>query len=344
MAVPTFNLIKLDKCLTEHKNVATLGILPVCEGIMTAKFKKLRFSVLILALVNHASAIPIAKPVGDTWYLNAKFSCSDPLGLEAAYSSNAFNFHSLPVKVTNVTQQMGYLDLGFGNFNDLVAKGAVGGTVESTQLTKSQAASLRSILLNKSEHDVVPFIGQTLVSVIISFTLKAGTGLVAGTFFNYLFGELQTQSIPPRVLAEVVAEGGSVTSVLTGFRDKDQHPYAVHAFEYSVVIGSESRHYVTTACIYPVNATITQIKTLATSNNKIFKLQPNGTWRKWDITDSKFEDDPLIETNRDADFIYFTLNDPRDITNTQRISLKGGPWQVLQGGQWLTLCSKTQPL
>lgn len=265
------------------------------------------------------------------------------MGLGPAYIEG-FGFKAnLPLKVTIVSQQVGYLDLGYGQFNALLARGAQGGVLESAQLTKNQAQSLRSILVNKSETEAVPFVGQTLVAIVIGYSLKASTGLVAGGFFSYLFSALQAESIKARVLAEVIAEGGVINRVITAFKDKDQHEYALNAFEYQVKVGSEQRHYITTACVYPVKAVITQITTLATMNNKIFKLQDNATWRKWDITDSKFEDDPLIETKRDADFIYFTLNDARDITNTQRISLHGGPWQVFQNGTWLTLCSKTEP-
>jgi hypothetical protein len=287
---------------------------------------------------------PITVAVADEWYLSASFSCADPLGLGPAYSPGFGFINQIPLKITNVNQEKGYLDLGYGNFAKLLEKSPTGGIIESKQLTNSKAVSLRSILLQRSQNDVVPFVGQTLISVILAYTLKTNAGLVAGTFFSYVFGEQQAKSIQPRVLAEVVAEGGTLDSVLIGFKDKDQHPYAIHAFEYTVKVGAENRHYITTACIYPVRATVTQMKTLAAANNKIFKLQQDGKWRKWDITDAKFEDDPLTETGRDADFIYFTLNNPRDISNIQRISLRGGPWQVKQNGTWLTLCSKTEPL
>jgi hypothetical protein len=295
--------------------------------------------VMLLCCPNGFSRSQAPQP----WYLTAHFSCSDPMDLGPAFAQGYGFRANLPLKVILVNQQVGYLDLGYGQFNSLLAKGTQGGVLESTQLTKDQAKSLRTILLNKSETVAVPFVGQSLVAVVLAYSLKASTGLAAGGFFSYVFSALQAESIKARVLAEVIAEGGIINRVMTAFKDKDQHEYALNAFEYQVNVGSEQRHYITTACVYPVKATITQITTLSTMNNKIFKLQENGTWRKWDITDSRFEDDPLIETGRDADFIYFTLNDPHDITNTQRISLHGGPWQILQNGAWLSLCSKTDP-
>jgi hypothetical protein len=183
----------------------------------------------------------------------------------------------------------------------------------------------------------------TAISIATEFKdMIPGAKYVPGSVLGWLLSNGGQQEKLEK-LVNTITVGGQ-TGHLLGFRspgDKFQPLMLAMSF-YQVQIGAEPkpRRWLFSACLLPVELVISEAETKdpgPNANNKRIIKQADGTFRRWDITDSKYDNITLLYTEQDEVWAYFI--DSTDGTSIWRIHLYGGPMEkrTAPSTTWSTL-------
>jgi hypothetical protein len=305
------------------------------------RFLQMRHGLLaVLAILALQGAIP-ATAAESSWYEQTQFACSDPLDLVATLSGSTWFSRGVRLKAPAVTQGLVYVEMSKEEFDRISAADHRTEVVESVPLTQAKAASFRQILANRAENASVPGLTQVAFTGLPSYFLSWTGGLILDAVFSRLFADLDQISVNARVLRELTAPGGNLSSlVTTGTRDGGE--YMMRSYLYTVRVGEEERRYLLSSCVYAAKLLYKQIETRSPLNNKRLTLVGENHWRVFDIQDARFEGDPWTEFLRDKEYLYLESRSPSGLVRRWRVSLRGGKWQAQRDdGNWGTLYAET---
>jgi hypothetical protein len=216
---------------------------------------------------------------------------------------------------------------------DLRAVTAADGTLilDSRVLDANSSPRFRELLLRQERE--VPWLATAFADLLTGYVTHAATKLAAEGLFEWLVEKQRRPSISVKDAAFLVAQGGTLQTVLAVYQSPDKRRRAVYTTMYTVQVGSETRTVMLYSCRYAVETKVAQFQTLGTSNNKI--VRPDGArWRVLDVDTNKYDRAILVYEDQDEEYFYFGLEGELE---KRRISFKGGPWQLLDKGEWKTL-------
>lgn len=268
-----------------------------------------------------------------SWYTNASFHCDDPFSLQHTYMDAGWYTRYLDLTFTSVSTEKGYVQISKSDY-DAIGSSSQGSLLEQHLLTKSNVIVLRTKLKGIAQDKVVP--------AAISLTGALATYLGLGNFFTKsllhdLASKAAVQQVNAAILSEVTAPGGNLNRALTTAKADNGNEYLIHTFEYEVVIGSETRHYITVSCTYPLKLLFHEFRTVNPINNKIVRKGNGATWVVIDASTNR-EEEIWKELDRDNDYLYFT----GPLSSLYRVSLRGGPVQKKFTNTWYNLYPKTK--
>lgn len=216
-----------------------------------------------------------------------------------------------------------------------------GAVFQRTALTTGQIASLRAELASLQTGPKAASVALSVVDKISDFS--GVLGLAAGALFSFLTNQADAKIVSVDNLLSFVTIGGQ-SGIQMAFKAGPVgfKPLVMLNTAYEVQVGDEPkpRRWLFSACLLPVEVVLSEVETKdpgPNANNKKLIKQADGSWKMWDITDSKYNNALLLYTEQDETFAYFA--DGQDSTRTYRVGLYGGPMQLRSGGtsSWATL-------
>jgi hypothetical protein len=284
--------------------------------------------------------LTLSMPV--SWYEEIDQISSDPFNQVAGFVASGWFGPSLSLQIVSGTKA--YAKMPYSEYTNILAASATGGlVVDTVPLTAEKATTFRNTLSIAVEAAEVPLLLETAIGVLSSFLITApAAGASAGSFFTYIFGQTQAIGVNARLLRHVVANGGKINRILSGYQmagfEKER---IVHTFEYQVSVGSENRSYVVCSFTYPVKFIFSELRT-GSPNQKVLTPHTAQKWRRFDVDSNTFDMPDFVETHRDDNFIYLVEDEPQG--SAYRVSYRGGPFQRKNAaGNWKTLYAGVTP-
>jgi hypothetical protein len=214
----------------------------------------------------------------------------------------------------------------------------------SRQLSSSELKSLRSDL---DSLRTSPEAAKILLSAAGKINnLTGALKLASGSLINWLKGNAEAELKNIDRFYDFVTEGGAFASIIS-FKAPvtGEKPLMLELRGYEVQVGAEAnpRRWLSSACLLPVEVTLSKIETKATganANNKRLDPQGDGTWRMWDITDQRYSAAIFTYVGQDGEYSYFKVPPDKEY----RAHMYGGPLQSKTAGEtaWGTLYQITE--
>ncbi|SDD55068.1 hypothetical protein SAMN05216345_1112 [Cupriavidus sp. YR651] len=239
-------------------------------------------------------------------------------------------------KTNNVGGQ--YLVAPKSSLNTIIAANA--DQVKNVHLlTNVELAALRS---NLDSLRAAPQALSIVLDVLGKINnLKGALKISSGGLMNWLKGNAAGELKNIDRVYDFVTEGGAYVSIIS-FKAPapGEKPLMLELRGYEVQVGTEPnpRRWLSSACLLPIEVTLSRIETKAAganANNKRLDRQADGTWRMFDITDQKYSSSVFNYIGQDGEYAYFKVAPDKEY----RAHMYGGPLQSRSSGAptWNTL-------
>lgn len=289
--------------------------------------------VYTFALLGSVMLTIVTDVKAESWYEASDRKCD----LQTQASDTILS----PYRITKTQHGGMYFTVPKSEINMMLTSGH-GGVSNKTLMSASNLSALKANLISIKDSKEEAITAFNLVTGEISF--EGVTGKVIDNSLDWLTSSAQAKQASLEAVIDLITSGGeSVVTSFLRFPASGFKPYLMQTKSYAIQVGTEAnqRRYILSTCFLPIEIIFKEFETVGGGNEKKLIIQPDGTWRLWDVTDAKYSPVVIDYQFQDEYFAYFNAQDGG---KRYRFHMYDGPFEVQDGESsiWKTLYLKTK--